>query len=209
VTAAEGFAHCPNCLAEYRAGFTICTDCGSLLVPGPTPASADPTGCGRVEIVTEDDPPADRDRFALEATPVVLTSIVEEDVEAFLSTLEDEEIGARRGAQTSDGGVEIVVHAANVMDAQAVLVEFTGDVSLVDDIGLVDEEPETDADMAVVTTARLQDAGVQANRLRERGIDVRIEMPRHPSDGAGEPRAAILVPWDQLDDARGILGIEL
>jgi hypothetical protein len=209
VTAAEGFAHCPNCLAEYRAGFTICPDYGSLLVPGPTPASADPTGCGRVEIVTEDDPPADRDRFALEATPVVLTSIVEEDVEAFLSTLEDEEIGARRGAQTSDGGVEIVVHAANLMDAQAVLVEFTGDVSLVDDIGLVDEEPETDADMAVVTTARLQDAGVQANRLRERGIDVRIEMPRDPSDGAGEPRAAILVPWDQLDDARGILGIEL
>jgi hypothetical protein len=30
--------HCPRCGAEYRPGFTQCSDCGVHLVPGPTPA---------------------------------------------------------------------------------------------------------------------------------------------------------------------------
>src|SRR5439155_25760542 len=28
--------HCPDCGAEYRSGYTICTDCGGLLESGPT-----------------------------------------------------------------------------------------------------------------------------------------------------------------------------
>lgn len=34
----EAASHCPNCLAEYRAGFTTCADCGVELAPGPAPA---------------------------------------------------------------------------------------------------------------------------------------------------------------------------
>jgi hypothetical protein len=30
--------HCPKCGAEYRPGFTECSDCGVHLVPGPGPA---------------------------------------------------------------------------------------------------------------------------------------------------------------------------
>lgn len=202
----ETYRHCPACGAEYRTGFRTCSDCGSLLLPGPAPPqdreAPDP---GRLDYVDTASPEFERDRFAMEETPVVLTSIVEEDADAFLATLEEQEIGARRGASASDGGVEILVHAANLVDAQAVLVEFTGDVSLIDEIG-VDASGGTD--MAIVASARLQDAGAQASRLRDRGIDVRIELPPDPQRELS-PMATILVPWEQLDEAREILGIEL
>lgn len=206
----HGYAHCPNCLAEYRAGHTICTECGSLLVPGPSPAQADkrgdPVRRGAVEVVRAGEVEADRDRFALEETPVVLSTMVEEDVDEFLAALDEQEIGARRGERADDGGVEVVVHAANLMDAQAVLVEFTGDVSLLDDIG-VDPDAAED-DWAVVTWVVLRDAGVQANRLREEGLDVRMELPAESGD-APAAQAAILVAADDLEDARRILGIAL
>jgi hypothetical protein len=32
-------AHCPTCLAEYRAGFDTCVDDGTRLEPGPAPVS--------------------------------------------------------------------------------------------------------------------------------------------------------------------------
>jgi hypothetical protein len=182
---AAGFTHCPNCLAEYGAWSTICLDCGTALVPGPSPAQegSGASTPGRVEVVERagDTATGSADRFALEEVPVVLTSMVEEDTDAFLAALDEEEIGARRGQPTDDGGVEIVVHAANLIDAQALLVEFTGDVSLVDDIGV-----EGDQDFALVTSVRLADVGARANRLRERGMDVRI---------------------DDLERAREILGI--
>jgi hypothetical protein len=142
------------------------------------------------------------DRFALEEVPIVLTSIVEEDVDAFLTVLDEEEIGARRGQPTGDGGVEIVVHAANLLDAQAVLVEFTGDVSLVDDIGV-----EGDLDFALVTSVRFADVGARANKLRERGVDVRIELPLEGERSSLEAQAAILVRTGDLERAREILGI--
>jgi hypothetical protein len=34
-------AHCPNCGADYRAGFDTCADCGVALEPGPAPAAED------------------------------------------------------------------------------------------------------------------------------------------------------------------------
>jgi hypothetical protein len=213
VTAAERYTHCPNCLAEYREGFTICADCGSLLVPGPSPTLEPLDGIegpdlpGRVEVVRADDPSAEEpDRFALEETPIVLTDIVREDVDAFLAALDEQEIGARRGRELGDGGVEVLVHAANLIDAQAVLVEFTGDVALVDDIA-VDPEAEDDA-WAVVTWIPLRDAGARANRLRRRGVDVRLELPADGSPDAWDAQAAILVANEDLEAARRILGIE-
>jgi hypothetical protein len=203
---AAGSTHCPNCQAEYGAWSTTCLDCGTALVPGPSPAQ-EGTGAstpGRVEVVERagDETSGSTDRFALEEVPVMLTSMVEEDADAFLAALDEEEIGARRGQPTDDGGVEIVVHAANLIDAQAVLVEFTGDVSLVDDIGI-----EGDQDFALVTSVRLADVGARANRLREQGVDVRIELPGEEERASLEALAAIFVRIDDLERAREILGI--
>jgi hypothetical protein len=208
LTAGDGYRHCPNCLAEYREGPLICADCGGVLVDGPSPSST-PVTPGDVEVVerSEDQATGAPDRFALEETPLVLTSMVEEDADAFLAALDEEEIGGRRGEPTGDGGVEIVVHVANLIDAQAVLVEFTGDVSLVDDIGVDTAIDGATDDFAVVTSVRLADVGARANRLRERGVDVRIELPGEEERGSLDALAAILVPVDDLDRAREVLGI--
>jgi hypothetical protein len=206
---AERYTHCPNCLAEYRAGFTICTRCGSLLVDGPSPAiqdAGDVSAGGALAFGVLEEPVVEADRFALEETPVVLTSIVLEDAEDFLAALEDEEIGARVSLTTDGGGVEILVHSANVSDAQAVLVEFTGDVTLVDDIGV--EAAGGDTAMAVVATTRLGDAGAMAARLREHGLDVRIELPDPTAAQPPDRSAALLVAEEELERAREILGIE-
>lgn len=200
--------HCPNCLAEYGSWSTTCLDCGTMLVPGPSldPQDVEP---GRLEVVErEEGSDVDAvDRFTLEVQPVVLTSMIEEDVDAFLAALEEEEIGARRGDPTGDGGVEIVVHAANLIDAQAVLVEFTGDISLVDDIAVDPDQGGAASDLAVVTWMRLGDVGVRANRLREAGVDVRLELPDEAERTSPAAHAAILVPVGDLDRAREILGI--
>jgi hypothetical protein len=211
LTAAADHTHCPNCLAEYGPWSTICLDCGTALVPGPSPAQeeSEPADPGRVEVVERTADPASPDRFALEEQPVVLTSMVEEDVDAFLAVLEEDEIGARRGEPTDDGGVAIVVHAANLIDAQAVLVEFTGDIGLVDDIAVDPEGDGSADDLAVVTWTRLQDVGIHANRLRGEGIDVRIELPGEVERASPTAQAAILVAVEELDRAREILGIQL
>ena len=166
-----------------------------------------------MEVVERSEDPATDvlDRFALEEAPLVLTSMAVEDADAFLAALDDEEIGGRRGDPTEGEGVEIVVHAANLIDAQAVLVEFTGDVRLVDDIGVEDTGAEDGGDrgddLAIVTWTRISDVGAQANRLRERGVDVRIELPGEAERGSPTAQAAILVAVEDLDRAREILGI--
>jgi hypothetical protein len=210
LTADAKYTHCPNCLAEYRSWSTTCLDCGTMLVPGPAPAE-EGVEPGRVEVIERAEGAAtgSLDRFALEEEPIVLTFMVEEDVDTFLAALDEEEIGARRGEPTGDGGVEILVHAANLMDGQAVLVEFTGDISLVDDIAVDPDQDGAASDMAVVTWTRLNDIGVQANRLREGGIDVRIELPDERERASPVAQAAIMVPVEELDRAREILGIAL
>jgi hypothetical protein len=201
------YTHCPNCLAEYRSWSTTCLNCGTMLVPGPSPEPEE-VAPGRLEVVErEEDSVEDApDRFALEEQPIVLTSMIEEDVDAFLTALDEEEIGARRGDSTGDGGVEIVVHAANLIDAQAVLVEFTGDISLVDDIA-VDPEGGVASDLAVVTWMRLSDVGVPATRLREGGVDDRLGRPDEAGRTSPVAQAASRVPVEELDHAREILGI--
>ena len=208
MTADAEYTHCPNCLAEYRSWSTTCLNCGTMLVPGPSPEPEE-VAPGRLEVVERDEDSGEDtpDRFGLEEQPIVLTSMIEEDVEEFLTALDDEEIGARRGDSTGDGGVEIVVHAANLIDAQAVLVEFTGDISLVDDIAVDPDQGGATSDLAVVTWMRLGDVGVQANRLREAGVDVRLELPDEAERTSPVAQAAILVPVEELDRAREILGI--
>ncbi|MGI8617005.1 MAG: hypothetical protein ACR2L4_09555 [Actinomycetota bacterium] len=213
MTTEGSYTHCPNCLAEYGTWSTTCLNCGSALVPGPSPAQEETEEAepGGLEVVERGEDPAagSLGRFALEVEPVLLTSMIEEDVDAFLALLDEEEIGAQRGETLEDGGVEIIVHASNLIDAQAVLVEFTGDVGLVDDIAVDPDQDGPASDMAVVTWTRLQDVGVQANRLRAGGVDVRIELPGEAERASARTQAAILVPIEELNLAREILGIEL
>jgi hypothetical protein len=209
LTTAADYTHCPNCLAEYGAWSTICLACGSVLVPGPAPTPEVEPGRLEVMELAEDSVTGSLDRFALEEEPVVLTSMIEENVDAFLAALDEEEIGARRGERTDHGGVGIIVHAANLIDAQAVLVEFTGDVALVDEIAVDPDEDRAESEMAVVTWIRVRDVGAQASRLREAGLDVRIELPDQAERASPAALAAILVPVEELDRAREILGIEL
>jgi hypothetical protein len=182
-----------------------------MLVPGLSPDQeiGEEVEIGTVEVVERGDDPGSPDRFALEEAPVVVTSMVEEDVDAFLAALEQEEIGAQRGELMDDGGVPIVVHASNLVEAQAVLVEFTGDVGLVDDIAVDPEDEGPDREMAVVTSLGLKDVGVHANRLRANGVDVRIELPGEAERWMPMAQAVILVPVEELERAREILRIAL
>ncbi|MDQ4107710.1 MAG: hypothetical protein M3138_02740 [Actinomycetota bacterium] len=71
MTTAADYTHRPNCLAEYGAWSTICLDCGSVLVPGPSPVPE--VQPGRVEVMelAEDAATGSLDRFALEEEQVV------------------------------------------------------------------------------------------------------------------------------------------
>ena len=156
----------------------------------------------------EGDPPARADLdegslFEREAHPreVILAIIAEEDAGDFVATLEAQGVGARLGETTEDEGVEILIHELNLADAQAILVEFTGDPSLVDDIGDADSGDPLER----VATGVVGDLGAQAQRLSAAGIDVRMEVPG--PDGDGGDMGALLVDREDLDEARRILGI--
>ena len=75
------------------------------------------------------------DLFEAEELPpkrLVLVVMVEQDAPDLIEALRAEGVGARLGERTDDGGVEVLVHDTKLPAAQAVLVEFTGDPTLVD-----------------------------------------------------------------------------
>jgi hypothetical protein len=217
--------HCPDCGAEYRAGYTICTDCGGLLEPGPTPEDfrdrQDDRGGDRVTGVSfayradTDDASASAspsDLFEREErspTRLILAVMVEEDAPGLIDALRAEGIGSRIGERTQDGGVEVLIHDTNLAAAQAVLVEYTGDPSLVDAVVEAEDADESDDDDSFVEVASGALAGMapQLERLRAAGIEVRVETAAgdDPTRGTG----ALMVPSDDLERARAVLGITL
>jgi hypothetical protein len=154
------------------------------------------------------EPPADL--FDEEERPpkrLVLVVMVPEDAPELVAALEADGVGARLGEQTEDGGVEILVHDTKLPAAQAVLVEFTGDPSLVDAVVEAEDQPseERDDDLVAVTSGGLTGMSSQLERLRAAGIDVRVEM-----DEDADPLLAtgsLLVHADDLERARRVLGI--
>jgi hypothetical protein len=144
--------------------------------------------------------------FEREAHPleVILAVVATEDAADFIATLEAQRVGARLGDPTDDDGVEILIHDINLAEAQAILVEYTGDPSLVDDIDAIDAIDAEDS-AARVATGSLGGLSPQAERLSEAGIDVRLEVP--DSDGNEGDVGAIWVGRDDLEEARRILGI--
>ena len=157
------------------------------------------------------DPSAEADTgslFEREANPrqVILAIVAAEDADDFIATLESQRVGARLGEKTEDEGVEILIHDLNLAEAQAILVEYTGDPSLVDDIGQVDiGDVDTDDSLERVATGSVGSLGAQAERLSFAGIDVRLEVP--DPDGEGGDVGALWVDREDLDQARLILGI--
>jgi hypothetical protein len=92
-----------------------------------------------------------------------------------------------------------------------VLVEFTGDPTLVDAVVEADEQPDADEgandDFVEVASGGLTGMSSQLERLRAARIDVRVE-----TDGDADPllaTGALLVHPDDLDRAREVLGIAI
>jgi hypothetical protein len=149
----------------------------------------------------EDAGSSEDDLFEQEEHPrsVVLADLDAVDAPEFIEALKAQGIGAKLGSPTDQGGVEVIIHAANLADAQAVLVDFTGDASLVDDI-------ESDEDPVPVSSGHPVDVGAQAERLSAAGIDVRLELPA-PDDERTE--GTLWVARDDAEEARRVLGITI
>jgi len=160
--------------------------------------------------------PADApaDLFELEERPpkrLILVVMVEEDAPDLVAALETERIGARLGERTEDGGVEVLIHDANLAAAQAVLVDFTGDPILVDEVVEAEDETE-EADegeepFVEVASGTLTGMSSQLERLRASGIEVRVETDDDPDPYRAT--GSLMVHPDDLERARAILGIAL
>jgi hypothetical protein len=140
---------------------------------------------------------------------LILAVMVEEDAPGLIEALAAEGIGTRLGERTKDGGVEVLIHDTSLAAAQAVLVEYTGDPSLVDAVVEAEGGDEADGDDPFVEVASGVLAGMatQLERLREAAIEVRVETVT----GADPARAtgALMVPSNDLERARAVLGITL
>jgi hypothetical protein len=138
-----------------------------------------------------------------------LVVMVDEDAPDLIAALRAEGIGSRLGERTDDGGIEVLVHDTKLPAAQAVLVEFTGDPSLVDAVVEAEERPDvpddTDDDFVMIASGGLTGMSSQLERLRAAGIDVRVE-----TDEDADPllaTGALMVHPDDLERAREVLGI--
>src|SRR5205823_8504483 len=205
--------HCPDCGAEYRSGYTICTDCGGLLESGPTHRVAPASFAYRADADDASGSASSPDLFEREERPpkrLILAVMVEDDAPGLIEALGAEGIGTRLGERTQDGGVEVLIHDTNLAAAQAVLVEYTGDPSLVDavveaeDADLADEDDDRFVEVASGVLAGM---ATQLERLRDAGIEVRVETAT--GDDQARASGALMVPSDDLERARAVLGITL
>ena len=205
--------HCPDCGAENRAGYTICTECGGLLEPGPTHRVAPASFAYRDDTDDARGSASSFDLFEREERPpkrLILAVMVEEDAPGLIEALGAERIGTRLGERTEDGGVEVLIHDTNLAAAQAVLVEYTGDPSLVDAVVEAEDADVADEDddrFVEVASGVLAGMATQLERLRDAGIEVRVETAT--GDDQARASGALMVPSDDLERARAVLGITL
>lgn len=203
--------HCPDCGAENPAGYTICTECGGLLEPSPTRRVAPASFAYRDDTDDASGSASSSDLFEREERPpkrLILAVMVEDDAPGLIDALGAEGIGTRLGERTEDGGVEVLIHDTNLAAAQAVLVEYTGDPSLVDAVVEAEDDDATDDDPFVeVASGVLAGMATQLERLRDAGIEVRVETAT--GDDRDRQTGALLVPSDDLERARAVLGITL
>ncbi len=229
---AEELSHCPNCLAEYRWGVSVCTECGTQVIPGPSPAMDDAwteepeRAQAEVEVVRlpaqtpaheqggGDEPD---DLFGQEERPVrvILCRIEEDDAAGVVDALDEEGIGARLGKAFDDGTAEVIVHDTRLGEAQAVMVDYMGDPSLVDGVTFDEPQPAGGDDpgrggFVEVSSGSMSTVGLQAQRLTEEGIRARLVLPPEGVDPASTAGwASVYVAREDLAEARHILGMEV
>jgi hypothetical protein len=228
---AEQISHCPNCLAEYRWGVSVCTECGTQVVPGPSPAMEDgwteepePAPTAQVEVMrlSAQDPAPEAgdesdDLFAQEERParVILCRIDEDDAAGVVDALDEEGIGARLGRIFEDGTAEVIVHDTRLGEAQAVMVDYMGDPSLVDGVSFDDAGPLSGDDpgrdgYVEVSSGPMSTVSQQAQRLTEEGIAARLVLPPEGADPTSTAGwASVYVSREDLVEARHILGMEV
>jgi hypothetical protein len=227
--ASEDLVHCPICDTEYASGVSICPDDGSLLVAGPAPDGTDDeddvgggeareatdleggdVAPGRIDVVriesSDDAGAAGTDLFEQEEHPARIRLVVmaNEDAPDLIEALAAEAIGARLGDPSPDDGVEVIVHDFQLAQAQAVLVEFTGDPTLVDDVELDSSASDRD-DLVQVFDGWSGAVAAAADRMSTAGIDVRLELATTED---GTQMGSLWVAPEDLDDARDALGIQ-
>jgi hypothetical protein len=95
------------------------------------------------EISEEGAAPADLFEDEEHPARIVLCVLSAYDAGDLVDKLERHGIGARLGNRQPDETVEVVIHHFHLPEAQAVLVEFTGDAGVLDEI---DEDVEEEAD---------------------------------------------------------------
>jgi hypothetical protein len=241
-------AHCPNCGAEYRAGFTVCADCGFQLEPGPTPEQR----LGVIEIVhvnSETDAPTGTldkpvDLFGDEEQPIrlVLCRLVDDDARDLVDLLERQGIGARLGQHEPEGITQVMIHAFRLPEAQATLVEFLGTGEPLDEPFEVPRDAATDAsgpsnawdqanarvwgdeprspgaeaadtteeeEFVPLLSIDIAAAHHQAARLAAEGIDSKVVIASGALETDPSAKVDVLVPSDDLDEARRLLGLVL
>jgi hypothetical protein len=176
----------------------------------------------------EEDAPTDLFEDEEHPVTIVLCLLPEYDGRDLVELLERRGIGARLG-EASEDSVEVLIHEFRLPEAQSILVEFTGDPSVLDDVTEGDAWDETndrglgtegdpgsavnrqdqaivDDDYALVSSGLPANADGDARRLEAEGIEVRVRMPAPDEDRAV---ADVLVHRDNLARAREILGIIL
>jgi hypothetical protein len=179
-------------------------------------ASSNDPPRGRIEIVrlegrstgtdTQDAAPVDLFEHEEHPDRLRLAVMAQEDAPDLVATLEMQGIGARLGAEAPENGIEVIVHDTRLADAQAVLVEFTGDPSLVDEVQL-DPSGGDDVDrgdMLRIVDGPAEAVEAAAERASGAGIDVRLEL--FTSDD-GAPQGSLWVAPGDLDRARDEIGI--
>ncbi len=126
--------HCPNCGAEYRAGFDTCADCGIALEPGPAPVAEDADEASEPHpddawaeatrrAWTEDGPSGDE-----HPEPAVVAQLPLQEAMLLIGLLEEAGIPARVDADASSYFVanlnvlkSVLVPASQLGDATRVL----------------------------------------------------------------------------------------
>ena len=197
--------HCPTCMAEYGEAVSVCPDDGTALVAGPAPLQNDRPR-GHIEVtrastmVDEVSETAEPPLFEQEEHPqtVTLAVMARQDAPDLIAELEAQGIGARLGEETEDDGVAVQIHDFNLAEALAIVVDFTGDPSLVDDVALDDDG------WLSISTGQIGQLDQQAKALSDAGIDVRLELPatEDPSQ-----IATLRVEGADVSEARRVLGI--
>jgi hypothetical protein len=230
--------HCPTCLAEYRWGVSTCTEDGTQLVPGPSPAMEDDWDAetdavggfnqpepANVEVMrlsaqapaSETQDAQEEDLFDQEEHPtrVILCRLEAYDAAGLVDTLDDEGIGARLGETAADGTAEVIVHDTRLGEAQALMVDYTGDPSLVDDVSFENAPPSGADDpgrdgYVQVSSGSVGTVSLQAQRLSEEGIRVRLVLPPEGTDATSPTSGAgVYVSREDLTEARSVLGMEV